>query len=278
MAAPFFQAQELATLEALYQSGLTSIQLAEHYHCDPSTIQSWLKKLGCIRDASQCKKIYQAKEDVFETIDTEEKAYWLGFLYADGCVMNVGRRGRVILYLSEKDISRLKAFSHCLESTYPIRTDAKRKACGISLASDKMRDDLIRWGCIPRKSLHLSFPALPFHLCPHFIRGYYDGDGSAFVSKCGKTPNISLLGNIEFLETVELYVFYGTNVNGSFHKHSSPRSDVYYLIYRGEFKTTSVGKWLYKDAHVWIDRKRERVDHFLAGKRSGYHLGVYEYI
>lgn len=139
-----------------------------------------------------------------------------------------------------------------------------------------MRDDLIQWGCTPRKSLALRFPPLPIPLCSHFIRGYFDGDGSAFVSGHGKTPNISLLGNYEFLETVEIQVFIGTNVNGTFHRHT--KSEAYYLAYRGEFKAANVGKWLYHDATHWLERKRDSIAQFNPGKRMAYQLSPYQYM
>jgi len=229
------------------------------------------------RTPSQSRKLYSVRETVFEQIDTEEKAYWLGFLLADGYVGDEHTgRGRIELWLSEKDKGHIEAFGEFLQSTYPIRADAKRKACGISIASDKMHDDLIRWGCVPRKSLVLRFPPLPFPLCVHFIRGYFDGDGSAFLSGTSKAPTISLLGNYEFLEAVDIQVFFGTNVNGTFHKHT--KSAVYYLIYRGEFKAISVGKWLDHDAQAWLERKREIIAQFPAGKRAGYQLGPYKYV
>jgi hypothetical protein len=264
-------------MKALYAQGQSTKQIAVQFGADGGTIYHHLERMGIeFRTPSQSRRQYSVQETIFEQIDTEERAYWLGFLFADGYIGNEGTgRGRVAVWLSEKDKSHVKAFGEFLQSTYPIRTDAQRKACGISIVSDKMRDDLIRWGCTPRKSLALRFPPLPLHLCSHFIRGYFDGDGSAYISGQSKTPNISLLGNYEFLEALDLQVFFGTNVNGTFHKHT--RSAAYYLLYRGEFKAASVGKWLYQDAHVWLERKREIIAQFPAGKRAGYQSGPYRY-
>lgn len=45
---------------------------------------------------------------IFENIDTEEKAYWLGFLYADGCVGS--KESKVELSLAEKDLRHMEKF------------------------------------------------------------------------------------------------------------------------------------------------------------------------
>ena len=44
---------------------------------------------------------------------------------------------------------------------------------------------LIKQGCTPKKSKILQFPKIPKQLHPHFIRGYFDGDGSVFMGKSG---------------------------------------------------------------------------------------------
>ena len=55
------------------------------------------------------RKKYYLKEDIFDNIDTEEKAYWLGFLYADGNVAN--NASRIRLSLAENDLEILEKFS-----------------------------------------------------------------------------------------------------------------------------------------------------------------------
>ena len=255
-----FSPQDFETMKSLYAQGQSTKQIAVQFKTDGGTIYHHLERMGTeFRTPSQSKKQYSIQETLLEQIDTEEKAYWLGFLFADGYVGS--EQGTIALWLNEKDKDHVEAFGAFLQSTYPVRTDAKRTSCGISITSKKMHEDLIRWGCTPRKSLALRFPSfLPFSLHSHFIRGYFDGDGSAFLSKHGNKPNISFLGNYEFLEALENRVFFGTNINGNFYKHI--RSEAYYLIYRGKFKAASIGEWLYHDAHFWLERKRAVVNQF----------------
>nr|DAG90196.1 MAG TPA: endonuclease [Crassvirales sp.] len=53
--------------------------------------------------------------DFFSVIDTEEKAYWLGFLYADGFISASGNT--VGLSISLKDIDHLKKYNNALNYT-----------------------------------------------------------------------------------------------------------------------------------------------------------------
>ena len=54
---------------------------------------------------------------------------------------------------------------------------------GAHITSDKMFSDLCKHGCVPNKSLILTFPVITEELIPHFIRGYFDGDGGITIRK-----------------------------------------------------------------------------------------------
>ena len=118
----------------------------------------------------------------FESIDSERKSYWLGFLMADGVVSDRAKRGALQLHvhLGTKDRDHLQKFHIDIESKNKIAN------CSSSIrsfhSSDKMCEDLIRHGCTPRKSLTLKYPTtVPIELTGHFVRGYFDGDGSATI-------------------------------------------------------------------------------------------------
>ena len=94
----------LETALSDYQtSGLSLRDLAKKYNICRATLTGFF--LGRNID------IYSRKSHVntciFETIDTEEKAYWLGFLYADWCVSHYKTSKRVELALQEKDLNHL---------------------------------------------------------------------------------------------------------------------------------------------------------------------------
>lgn len=152
-------------------------------------------------------KKYSFNENYFETIDSEEKAYWLGFLYADGYVMNddKNKQYRVVLTLKENDKMHIELFKKCLDSNNPIRSvceKLKDKECFSSqfyVYSKKMVDDLYKNGCVQNKSLVLKPPIIMDNLTGHFIRGYFDGDGSIYYDKKRDRYIFSILGTNELL-------------------------------------------------------------------------------
>lgn len=126
-------------------------------------------------------------ENYFDIIDTPQKAYFLGLLYADGCISHTTRTSGSICYimaiaLQEDDKYVLEKFR--IEMERPnnllfIRGNDHRKAkfC-FTVSGEKIHHDLEKHGCVERKSLILQFPTtVPEELMSHFIRGYFDGDG-----------------------------------------------------------------------------------------------------
>ena len=79
------------------------------------------------------KRKYNCNYDYFKIIDTPEKAYWLGFIMADGCVMISKRIRKLKTYetiqqryflkiaLSSVDTQHLEKFNQCINSSYPVK-------------------------------------------------------------------------------------------------------------------------------------------------------------
>ena len=157
-------------------------------------------------------KKYTFNEDFFETIDSEEKAYWLGFMAADGCIsLTNDLYPRISLKLSEKDLDHLEKFKYSIKGNFKIHEINSIK-CGksysIDLSSKKMYNDLLDKGITPRKSLTLLPPKnVPDDLIRHWIRGYFDGDGCFSFRKSG-VFNLSILGTFEVLNFINSFLFF----------------------------------------------------------------------
>lgn len=135
-------------------------------------------------------------EGYFENIDTKDKAYWLGFFYADGCVF--AERNRISLCLSIKDEEQIRKFCDAVSidkkeikiRKHSIKSIGKTYySANIVKGSKKMFNDLFSHGCIPHKTMRLKLPVLDSDgLYKAFLLGYYDGDGisgsSAICSGC----------------------------------------------------------------------------------------------
>lgn len=157
----------------------------------------------------------KVNENFFKIIDTEEKAYWLGFLYADGYVCKKHDKsghekgGSVELCLQERDKYHIQNFLDDIESTAPISNkvvklnEKEYYAYRAYVSSIKMVNDLISHGCFENKSLILQPPTtIPKELLSHFIRGYFDGDGCVCFYPHNYTYSYSILGTKEILEFI----------------------------------------------------------------------------
>jgi len=155
---------------------------------------------------------YFIDENYFETIDTEDKAYWLGFLAADGTIRlrhggaeKKKRGSSIVLKLAIKDEHHLKKFAKVFGGdsriTYQRDYTTTRKGeesysdnCRVSINSNKLVEDIMNKGVIPRKSFTLDKPNIDPIWYSHFIRGYFDGNGSVgFKTKEGKRSNRDLV-------------------------------------------------------------------------------------
>lgn len=117
-------------------------------------------------------------EDVFSEIDTKEKAYWLGFLYADGNVSSKGNR--IGFHLAYKDFILLERFCDFVDGdrTKIMSYDNNKTAC-YYVYSNKMKSDLAKYNIVPRKTYIDEFPKFEnIEIFLAFFLGAYDGDGT----------------------------------------------------------------------------------------------------
>lgn len=191
-------------------------------------------------------------QNIFSKIDTEEKAYWLGFLYADGTVRSKKGDNQIELSLQEQDYEHLVKFRKFIGNNNKIAYREKQKAYRYCVRSGQIKHDLINLGCVPKKSLILEFPTskqVPDCLLRHFIRGYTDGDGCLCVTK--GAMHYELLGTEKFLKGMQsrIGLFQGT----IYTKHDN--SDIRRICLAGQKQVKQICDWLYKDSTIYLDRK-----------------------
>ena len=241
---------------------------------DEKTIKEISKKLQLSVDTiSKYVRIYNLRkckctwfdDSVFEKIDTEEKAYWLGFIYADGCVY----KNTLEITLSEKDLHHLQKFSNFLNA----KKDCIKKVCihlnsndktyfayKLSVYSKKICCDLNNLGVHPKKSFTTEFPTeriLPKELIPHFIRGYFDGDGSIMSQETSKVKlAISIIGNHSFIHSLSKILNGSTII-----KHKGKTGNMYYLNFK-ILKSIKFCEFIYTHATIYMDRKKNIWDNF----------------
>lgn len=120
---------------------------------------------------------YKINEFYFDEINTQEKAYILGFFYADANHTKNGRKNTIRLALHNKDIEILEKINCLLEHDKPIRFN--RQMAELEIANKHISDTMLIHGLEPKKTFTLKYPKwIQLNLQWHFIRGYFDGDGS----------------------------------------------------------------------------------------------------
>ena len=217
-------------------------------------------------------------ETFFEKIDTEAKAYWLGFIYADGCVKNhsKGKEGRQLkkyylgIELAEKDKDHLIKFAKtiCLNFEESMLYSRERKIYydhlgeersykmnAFQVSSKKIVEDLIELGCVPNKSLTLMFPSekqVPKNLWMHFIRGYFDGDGWVYN---GEKNNLrfGMVGTEEFLNEIEKFFVETFDWYTTTKRNKTGKAKI--LIKGIKTKRKEFMETFYKNAELFLERK-----------------------
>lgn len=273
---------DIDLLKKLYSEGFSCQKIADRLKCSESYVNHALRDAGYTkRTLSISHQKQQFNHSFFEKIDTEEKAYWLGFLYADGCIRQ--QKHQFIVRISLAEIEPLEKFIVSLNgsniSIGRYRTSSEFKINTeyfvLTLTSTKMFNDLSNKGCIPRKSLVLTWPdLLPEKLVSHFIRGYFDGDGSISVStRLGKRRKakrcaISICGTFEFLSGLQSNCPIFRNSTTLPYKEARKVSNTWSLRMSGGKQTEAFYYYLYQDATVYLSRKKEKYEEFIQQRRS----------
>jgi len=102
-----------------YEEGATLNDLGEKYKVSHTPLRRALSDSGVTMRSRGSPRIHFVNDDFFETIDTEQKACWLGFLGADGGLCS--SRPIINLGLERKDKHHVIKFKEVLDATYPIR-------------------------------------------------------------------------------------------------------------------------------------------------------------
>lgn len=241
-----------------YKDGETMESLSENYNITIKTIRGRLVEQNVeIRDISEIQTKHHFNHRYFETIDSSGKAYWLGFLFADGNVSS--RLKDVALTLHSKDEEHLHKFLECIEydgpgAVYDVNVNGfggDRVFKKICLRSEQMCADLITHGCTPNKSFDLESPlGLPVQFNNDFIRGVLDGDG--YISAAGPAA----------VEIVGAYGLMKWIADNTGMKEPRPHKSIWRTRANGEH-ALDIMRDLYTPGGTSLARKQERVNKYV---------------
>lgn len=207
---------------------------------------------------------YRLDEGFFDAVDTEAKAYWLGFINADGCVQlgkvgaNGWQRNQLNVKLKASDAAHLEKLKADMAAENPVYHVPQKGKAGpaaeIAMSSLHLVESLIRLGVTPRKSLTATPWNGPDHLMRHYWRGMFDGDGTIV-----KHPDARGKWHLRFLGSeacVEAFRVWAVPVCGSAAK-VYPKGNIFSWTAGGLASPQALARELYAGSTVYLDRKYE---------------------
>lgn len=215
-------------------------------------------------------KKYTTNELYFEKIDSRNKAYFLGLLYADGCIHKIKKydKYQITINLVEGDCKVLELLKEDIEHTGPLgfwnKTPPRQNQKVLSIYSYKIAKDLISLGCIERKTNLLEYPKnLIDEYFTDFLRGFFDGDGT--IAKVGSKNVVwQIIGLRDLLLTIkkklELLGFHPYIVEPTKDKYYN-KDLIYLKITRKKEIFYLMNEW-YNNTNLYIDRKYYKWNQF----------------
>jgi hypothetical protein len=215
-------------------------------------------------------------EDYFEVIDTPEKAYFLGFIFADGCLIDNPKeyRYKLTIKIHNKDEDILERFISLLDSEVEIWRSKNRDISEVGFSSKKMINDLKNIGVYQNKTYTIEYPKIDEKLERHFLRGYFDGDGCIRINEDkrdqSKRGDLRIVGgSVKFIETLNerMGKLFGVNVN----KLYGPKNKQYKFVgWAGMSDIEQIYNGFYSDTDLFLIRKKIIFDEVIGIIREKY--------
>jgi hypothetical protein len=202
---------------------------------------------------------YNLNENYFEKVNTQNKSYVLGFIYADGSVYE----NYLSIRLSKKDIEILNFIKKELEYGGKIRTYQvnDKYYVDLTICSNKIIGDLFKLGIIRNKTyLSKKLPLYEKKYEWDLLRGFFDGDGSIYsTTKRGRTEyTICFSNNISVLNQVK-NILINYNISSCKIRHRYNNNESCMLEIRGNKNIEKINKLLYKNSDFYLKRKKKRL-------------------
>ena len=245
----------------LYKAGLSTVAIANSYDVTHKTITKILDKYG-VKRRNNCHRKYTLNENYFDIIDTPNKAYILGFLYADGS--NTESKCTISMSLQEEDGYILEKIRQEIGSEKPLEfLDYSNKHDNgynyknqyrLLIFSKHMCATLKDKGVVPNKSLTLQWPDfLRDNLYSHFLRGYIDGDG--YIQPHKWEHCIDFLSTYDFCKKAQDYIESKLDIKCRLGDAPCHNGITTYLYIRHKEQVKLFLDYIYQDAELYLERK-----------------------
>jgi intein-encoded DNA endonuclease-like protein len=284
-----FTDQQKIEIVTAYISGKSCIQVGKEFGCSPSNVAGLLKtRKISLRSSDITNRRHEFNFNYFDLINSEEKAYWLGFIVAEGNIY----RNTLAIELGAKDKEHLKKFANALSYKYFNDYNQKKNSYRIRLNSKYLINSLLKLGVHTKKCNDIIVPPIQEQYFRHFFRGFVDGDGSLgklvdkrrAARKIKKKNRINCLGIdkyttlkltagsdcFQFLNDFKDWVNEKLGNTGGFIECRFYNGKMRYkLIFCGNILATKVAGLLYNDCAIVMDRRKEKFLELFKCKKHG---------
>lgn len=266
--------EEIDFLKKNYET-MQTYEIANNLHRTKDAVKIKARKIGLKKPEK-----YYYNHDFFENIDTEEKAYWLGFIYADGYITQSKTNAELGIEIQKGDFKHLQKLNCCIDGNVEVtfRDRIEKRAgmnsngvCSIRLYSKKVVNDLINNGVKFRKSDIIEFPNFSDkEIMKAFIRGFFDGDGCIMFDKRKKCLSANFTSaSLSFIQDLRSWLYDELNVS-SYISIEKPKKGIinsikycYRLYIKGMENSYIFCSAMYQDAKIYLDRKYELFFHIV---------------
>jgi len=258
--------EQIDALIALYQSGMTGKEIQDQTGVAPSVVSYFIQQRGLTGRTASDYRTYTINDYAFDDLSDEQASYWYGFIMADG---HVQKMQGIQIALWRNDYSHLRKFQAFLQTDTPITfvdNGTENGACKIVGWSTHLAARLTSLGIVSRRLAEFDPYVMPPESYRHFARGLMDGDGNIDVripkNKQTAVLRVRFMGNLSTLSWLKTAIEQqaGVFTDGQIYQ----RVGIMGLDYGSSLKAYGVLQWLYDGATVWMDRKREKYEAYLA--------------
>lgn len=248
-----------------YKDGMSAEDLQHKYCISWCTIKPMLKENDIhLRNRSEQHRIYSINEHYFDDINTPNKAYVFGLLYADGCAYRKDKKYILSISLQEGDKHILEDVKREIEYegslTYIDHSDHLEKyhkntqnQWSLCICNKHIVNTVIDQGIVPRKSYYAKYPnKLDENLFFHFLRGLSDGNGCIAKNE----ERWELCGTYNLMEGVKDRIESKVGVHCSFYTDKRKKC-LWHVRVSGRLQVTKLLNYMYKDAELKLNRKYE---------------------
>lgn len=231
------------------KQNLSSIQIAELKKIGRTTVLNYLTKFNIPKKSSGSQVKYNANHKFFNRW-SYDMAYCLGFIASDGHVWE--KRPYITIGIHKQDICVLKSIRDLISPSSKVRISGSK--CQLCVHSKEIHKKLLDLGIDHKKTFNLKLPKMPRKYIPHFIRGFFDGDGSIWKTNFYKGGKDYYYANIVSASPSILRDIHNFLQIGKFSKIKNK----YYELKFCQSDCVKLASIIYTNANIKLDRKYKK--------------------